>query len=151
MFALNWFFSIDIWTEEIKLRLEEGFHFGNWSISKLKTFSAFSNNKIMMQESKQKPFNRVLFLNCRAFDWHVDGRIQTGSYTENQVWKLGHHENQVLKPWYNQNSDARNTFDYFFFDWFVTTEKRSIGTVMQQVKPVESEKLSLNIEINRKS
>ena len=51
-----------------------------------KTFSAFSDIKILMEESKQKLLNRILLYSCRAFDWLVDGRNQTGSYAENQVW-----------------------------------------------------------------
>ena len=74
--------------EEANLLLTEKQFFEYLGDSKLKTFSSFADIKILLQESKWKPFNRILLYNCRAFDWHFDGRNQTVSYAECQVWRF---------------------------------------------------------------
>ena len=80
-------FSNETSVEEIKPLLREKQYSENRCDWKLKIFSAFSDIKTSIPESK-KLLNWILLYNSRASDWHVDGRNQTGSYAENQVWKL---------------------------------------------------------------
>ena len=61
MFALIWNVSSDFQMEETKPLFKEKHDFENRSNSELKIFSAFSDIKILMQESKQKPFVRIIF------------------------------------------------------------------------------------------
>ena len=87
MLAQKRFFFDRTLIEEFKPVLTEKHFFEERRDSKLKTFSAFLDIKTSLQESK-KLLNWILLYNCRASDWHVDERNQTGSYAENQVWRL---------------------------------------------------------------
>ena len=53
--------------EEIKPVLMER-HGLKIEVIRNKTFSAFSDIKMLMQESKEKLRNQILLLKCRAFD-----------------------------------------------------------------------------------
>ena len=114
------FFSIETLIEKIKPVLTEKHFFEERRDSKLKIISAFPDIKIVMHESK-KTLNRMPHYNYRAFDQHVDGRSQTGSYAGYQVWKLKSSSISDLGAWYTQDSDAREKTGYFLIDWFVTT------------------------------
>ena len=89
---------------------------------------------------KKKLLNRIPYHNYRAFDLYVHGRSQTGSHAENQVWKLGHHQNQfsdlgTIRIVMQERKPA--TFNSIDLRQF---HKNPIGILIQQLKPKILEK-----------
>ena len=110
-----------------------------------KTFSAFSDIKILMEESKQKFLNRIIIYSCRAFDWPFDGRNQTGSYAEYQIWSF--HQVSIKISFWNfgtirilMQEKKQTTFCSIDLSQL---QKKLIGTFMQQIKPEVAQKIEL--------
>ena len=119
--------------------------------SKLKTFSAFLVIKILIQESK-KILSRVFLYNCRAFDWHVDRRNQTGSYAECQVWRLSEVSTKICS--FNSVQSglwSKKKSGQFSTGSFVTTPWISIGILVQQIEPENSEIIEFEYRNKSKS
>ena len=132
-------FSNETSIEEIKPLLREKQYSENRCDSQLKTFSAFLDIKTSIQESKNfstESYSTTVELPTDTLLGETKLVATQNIKFEDSVKSVSKSAFGTLVPsgfWCRKNSG------YFSIGWFVTTPQKSIGILMQGIKPENSE------------